>query len=290
MTLLRSKLAFAIFTAFTLSLTAWLSLRIPIRKFWYWRDDMAWPALPVAAWCILAAGASLRLRPALILAVAAVHCALPASLLLPKESSAVPMNALVSVCIAAGVASALINGWRAERAHSPRTWADRRERRRFWRATILLSLFCFCIVFVSSRTTPYRWHFEFNLIFIPLGWWMFVAARAGPSVTIGTRLLAAICMAIAIPDLLASNRTFMFQSDAEAVIWWTWRALAIAVSLSYVAQIGSSWRDPSTDDAVCRACRYDLTGNVSGVCPECGVRIPRSPGGSAGSQVEDRAG
>jgi predicted RNA-binding Zn-ribbon protein involved in translation (DUF1610 family) len=24
---------------------------------------------------------------------------------------------------------------------------------------------------------------------------------------------------------------------------------------------------------VCRACSYDLTGNVSGVCPECGARI-----------------
>ena len=26
-------------------------------------------------------------------------------------------------------------------------------------------------------------------------------------------------------------------------------------------------------DGLCRVCRYDLTGNVSGVCPECGTKI-----------------
>ena len=28
----------------------------------------------------------------------------------------------------------------------------------------------------------------------------------------------------------------------------------------------------------CRSCRYDLTGNVSGVCPECGTKIEQPPG------------
>ena len=29
------------------------------------------------------------------------------------------------------------------------------------------------------------------------------------------------------------------------------------------------------DGGHCQSCGYDLTGNVSGVCPECGVRIER---------------
>src|SRR5947207_1159557 len=33
-------------------------------------------------------------------------------------------------------------------------------------------------------------------------------------------------------------------------------------------------RRRSADHSVCRHCSYDLTGNVSGICPECGRRIP----------------
>jgi len=32
------------------------------------------------------------------------------------------------------------------------------------------------------------------------------------------------------------------------------------------------WREPGR----CRRCGYDLTGNVSGVCPECGVEVARN--------------
>jgi hypothetical protein len=31
------------------------------------------------------------------------------------------------------------------------------------------------------------------------------------------------------------------------------------------------WRDSRVPPGHCRACRYDLTGNTSGVCPECGA-------------------
>jgi hypothetical protein len=31
--------------------------------------------------------------------------------------------------------------------------------------------------------------------------------------------------------------------------------------------------EPMRDPLMCRECRYNLTGNVSGVCPECGTRI-----------------
>lgn len=38
------------------------------------------------------------------------------------------------------------------------------------------------------------------------------------------------------------------------------------------------WRTPFTpDDQHCGICGYDLTGNVSGRCPECGRVVPRPP-------------
>jgi hypothetical protein len=37
------------------------------------------------------------------------------------------------------------------------------------------------------------------------------------------------------------------------------------------------WRRSRTPPAGhCPKCSYDLTGNVSGVCPECGTEIPKS--------------
>jgi hypothetical protein len=35
------------------------------------------------------------------------------------------------------------------------------------------------------------------------------------------------------------------------------------------------WRDRRIPPHCCQTCAYDLTGNVSGVCPECGERIER---------------
>ncbi len=38
------------------------------------------------------------------------------------------------------------------------------------------------------------------------------------------------------------------------------------------------YNHPESDANVCRECDYDLTGNVSGVCPECGAAVPLTAG------------
>ncbi len=48
-----------------------------------------------------------------------------------------------------------------------------------------------------------------------------------------------------------------------------WIAILIFGSLA----IGCSWRRWSYAKRGCKQCGYDLTGNVSGVCPECGVPL-----------------
>ena len=39
------------------------------------------------------------------------------------------------------------------------------------------------------------------------------------------------------------------------------------------------------DPNMCRRCEYDLTGNVSGVCPECGEPTPR---GTSDTRIKER--
>src|SRR5207249_9172825 len=49
----------------------------------------------------------------------------------------------------------------------------------------------------------------------------------------------------------------------------TWAPLVLLVM---VMAILPPRRDRLSGHPRCRACRYDLTGNESGVCPECGTR------------------
>lgn len=42
---------------------------------------------------------------------------------------------------------------------------------------------------------------------------------------------------------------------------------------AYVLEVEPQyWETPRPPDHCCQHCGYDLTGNVSGVCPECGTR------------------
>jgi len=50
-----------------------------------------------------------------------------------------------------------------------------------------------------------------------------------------------------------------------------WIPFAVTVTLSVLG-----WRRSRHRPGHCRNCSYNLTGNVSGLCPECGTRVPQS--------------
>ncbi|HUU97923.1 MAG TPA: hypothetical protein VM487_19475 [Phycisphaerae bacterium] len=73
---------------------------------------------------------------------------------------------------------------------------------------------------------------------------------------------------------VAESRSFSIPGNRLRVtsvvlpLWIPVVALAIPTTFLW-------WRDRRVAIAHCQSCGYDLTGNVSGVCPECGMRVER---------------
>ena len=78
--------------------------------------------------------------------------------------------------------------------------------------------------------------------------------------------------------------TFLDQCDVTSILAWRtsgsamslWGVTAVFITYPIIAFIRGRfrrWRELPSGQ--CRACSYDLTGNVSGVCPECGTPLEK---------------
>lgn len=68
---------------------------------------------------------------------------------------------------------------------------------------------------------------------------------------------------------------------------WTWRSL-LYVPFFLIALIWFGYRIRSQIHAeiLCNKCGYDLTGNISGTCPECGQSIPEDSKSNSAKQMD----
>ena len=70
-----------------------------------------------------------------------------------------------------------------------------------------------------------------------------------------------------------SGRTLSVDSRLWFPLWWL---VGLSLAYPFVAFIrGPLRRYRRRRRGLCLKCGYDLTGNVSGVCPECGAEVAR---------------
>jgi hypothetical protein len=87
------------------------------------------------------------------------------------------------------------------------------------------------------------------------------------------RQMASFCLASAIICLFSAALAWNFhwETATQRELWW-FRAGEIMAIIALVLRLLPGRR---VDAGQCRKCHYDLTGNVSGICPECGTPTPR---------------
>jgi hypothetical protein len=89
------------------------------------------------------------------------------------------------------------------------------------------------------------------------------------------------------PFLLPSGWIIIdYAKNARRTIWWpragnsrSGKVLVVPFWILFVPialSAAALWiRDPQYPFGHCRKCGYNLTGNVSGICPECGTAVER---------------
>jgi hypothetical protein len=118
-------------------------------------------------------------------------------------------------------------------------------------------------------------------------WWL----RRSYRWAIHAWLMAAVLSAVAVLTedwtLSAGDdyRPFALRGTGWGVVPWEGSALGLVVGL-----LALRLRPRRPLPGICHACRYDLTGNVSGVCPECGTEViaPLPPPATSGAVVATR--
>ena len=73
------------------------------------------------------------------------------------------------------------------------------------------------------------------------------------------------------PDAVFIPASFRYEYRLRIPLWGPFVAFSLIPAATVVT--GRLIRHRRKRRGVCVKCRYDLTGNVSGVCPECGTKV-----------------
>lgn len=87
------------------------------------------------------------------------------------------------------------------------------------------------------------------------------------------RLIASVAGGLAYAVVAYFGMRWSFQSVGPSTTKLAWLvALAVGIGVYSLIVVALPVKSPAPLGR-CRRCGYDLRGNVSGVCPECGKRV-----------------
>ena len=132
----------------------------------------------------------------------------------------------------------------------------------FW---ALFALFSICLTVVLLRV-PLWWYRRHKLVMATLSFWVSV--------------FTIFCTLNAIPHVVGARlnlfRMLRQLLGSEGVALALVLALPLGASYAVARTVFSTLGRPSgVTTGFCQTCGYDLTGNASGVCPECGAEVAR---------------
>ena len=92
------------------------------------------------------------------------------------------------------------------------------------------------------------------------------------AIAVVVTILVYVGLSFALEKLLYS--VVLIGRRAHMAIFFSVQLLNVIVAITAYGILTCRYRpDPTDRETRCRKCGYNLTGNVSGVCPECGERI-----------------
>lgn len=96
---------------------------------------------------------------------------------------------------------------------------------------------------------------------------------------ISPRVSILLALLLLVLGLLAGKYALYFLNDSEPG-YWVGFTMCTGVAITFLAASGlflnlrrEGYRRQRASAGLCVACGYNLTGNTSGVCPECGQKI-----------------
>ena len=126
---------------------------------------------------------------------------------------------------------------------------------------------------VFPGLTPWRWCNVYYAYLFPLLLCGYASVRAGDTITFGSRFISGLLQSSTLPVIFHDNRT-SFREPWDVLKEWLLFVVCYAAVFSVTTHgIVLKRQQRRAERGRCVECEYDLTGNESGVYPECGRKI-----------------